>query len=145
MYFDARAAKLLQSGDHLVIDGCAGLRLVATQTGKTWTYRYKAQRQAVEVEAPAVYTVRKLLQDFKDGHLRQSRKPAEMRLGLGASPWDTSMFGGCLIPLVCKWRKLGSRANALQNSTRWVWLFPQGVAKGDIFAQAYLVLGAVSS
>ena len=41
MYFDARAAKLLQPGDHLVIDGCAGLRLVSTQTGKTWTYRYK--------------------------------------------------------------------------------------------------------
>lgn len=120
MYFDARAAKLLPPGEHMVIDGCPGLRLVATQTGKTWTYRYKdaanrmkqvrigqwpvmpahvaatdwqalrdqreagvdpaaqrkAQRQAVKVETPAVYTVRKLLQDFKDGHLRQSRKPA---------------------------------------------------------------------
>jgi len=41
MYFEARAAKLLQPCDHLVIDGCAGLRLVASQTGKTWTYRYK--------------------------------------------------------------------------------------------------------
>jgi hypothetical protein len=94
--------------------------LVATQTGKTWTYRYKdaanrmkqvrigqwpvmpahaaatawqalrdqreagvdpaaqrkAQRQCARVEAPAVYTVRKLVQDFKDGHLRQSRKLA---------------------------------------------------------------------
>jgi integrase len=120
MYFDARTAKLLQPGDHLVIEGCAGLRLVATQTGKTWTYRYKdaanrmkqvrigqwpvmpahtaatawqalrdqrdagvdpaaqrkARRQAVKVEAPTVYTVRKLVQDFKDGHLSQSRKYA---------------------------------------------------------------------
>ena len=41
MYFDARAAKLLPPGEHMVIDGCPGLRLVATQTGKTWTYRYK--------------------------------------------------------------------------------------------------------
>lgn len=92
---------------------------MATQTGKTWTYRYKdaanrmkqvrigqwpvmpahdaatawqalrdqrdvgvdpaaqrkAERQAAKVEAPVVYTVRKLVQDFKDGHLRQSRKP----------------------------------------------------------------------
>lgn len=120
MYFDARAAKLLQPGDHLVIDGCAGLRLVGTKSGKTWTYRYKdaanrmkqvrigqwpvmpahaaaaawqalrdqraagvdpvqerkAARQVVKVEAPAVYTVRKLVQDFRDGHLSQSRKPA---------------------------------------------------------------------
>jgi integrase len=42
MFFDARAAKLLKPGDHMVIDGCPGLRLVATATRKTWTYRYKA-------------------------------------------------------------------------------------------------------
>lgn len=41
MYFDARAAKLLQPGEHMVIDGCPGLRLVATATRKSWTYRYK--------------------------------------------------------------------------------------------------------
>lgn len=41
MFFDARAAKLLQPGQHLVIDGCPGLRLVATATRRTWTYRYK--------------------------------------------------------------------------------------------------------
>jgi integrase len=41
MYFDARAAKLLPPGEHMVVDGCPGLRLVAAQTGKTWTYRYK--------------------------------------------------------------------------------------------------------
>lgn len=41
MFFDARAAKLLKPGQHLVIDGCPGLRLVATATRRTWTYRYK--------------------------------------------------------------------------------------------------------
>lgn len=42
MQFDARAAKALQPGSHIVVDGCPGLRLLATQTGKTWTYRYKS-------------------------------------------------------------------------------------------------------
>lgn len=42
MFFDVRAAKLLKPGEHLVIDGCPGLRLVATATKRTWTYRYKA-------------------------------------------------------------------------------------------------------
>jgi len=118
MYFDARTAKLLPPGAHMVIDGCPGLRLVATQSLKTWTYRYKdnagrmkqvrigqwptmpvhaaatawqalrdqresgldpsaerkAARQAAKVDLPTVYTVRRLVQDFEDGHLRQSRK-----------------------------------------------------------------------
>lgn len=42
MFFDARAAKLLLPGEHLLVDGCDGLRLVATATRRTWTYRYKA-------------------------------------------------------------------------------------------------------
>lgn len=41
MFFDARAAKLLKPGEHLIIDGAPGLRLVATDTRRTWTYRYK--------------------------------------------------------------------------------------------------------
>lgn len=41
MYFDARAAKLLQPGEHLIVDGCPGLRLVAAPHWKSWTYRYK--------------------------------------------------------------------------------------------------------
>jgi len=41
MFFDARAAKLLQPGQHMVIDGCQGLRLVASATRKSWAYRYK--------------------------------------------------------------------------------------------------------
>ncbi|MDO9277672.1 MAG: integrase arm-type DNA-binding domain-containing protein [Polaromonas sp.] len=42
MYFDARAAKMLQPGQHIVVDGCPGLRLTATKTKKTWTYRFKS-------------------------------------------------------------------------------------------------------
>lgn len=42
MYFDVKAAKLLKAGEHLVIEGCPGLRLVVSATRKTWTYRYKA-------------------------------------------------------------------------------------------------------
>lgn len=43
MYFDARAAKLLKPGEHLVVDGCPGLRLSASATRRTWAYRYKDQ------------------------------------------------------------------------------------------------------
>ena len=42
MFFDARAAKLLKSGEHLAVDGCPGLRLLASATRRTWTYRYRA-------------------------------------------------------------------------------------------------------
>jgi integrase len=42
MQFSARAAKALPPGDHIVVEGCAGLRLEATQSSKTWTYRYKS-------------------------------------------------------------------------------------------------------
>jgi integrase len=40
--FDARAAKLLPVGDHIVVDGVPGLRLVSSTAGKSWIYRYKA-------------------------------------------------------------------------------------------------------
>lgn len=40
--FDARAAKLLRPGQHLVVGGCPGLRLEVTPSTKTWTYRYKS-------------------------------------------------------------------------------------------------------
>jgi integrase len=41
MQFDARAAKALQPGSCIVVQGCNGLRLVASASRKTWTYRYK--------------------------------------------------------------------------------------------------------
>lgn len=40
--FDARKAKALPAGDHLTVDGAPGLRLTATQTMRTWQYRYKS-------------------------------------------------------------------------------------------------------
>jgi integrase len=42
MHFDARAAKALQPGEHIMVDGCPGLRMEATATTRTWTYRYKS-------------------------------------------------------------------------------------------------------
>jgi len=42
MQFDARAAKLLEPGRHLTIDGYTGLRLEATATARTWIYRSKS-------------------------------------------------------------------------------------------------------
>lgn len=41
MYFDTRAAKLLKAGEHITVEGCQGLRLEASQTRKSWIYRYK--------------------------------------------------------------------------------------------------------
>ncbi|MGF6963009.1 integrase [Paraburkholderia sp. WC7.3g] len=40
--FDARRAKQLESGQHIAFDDFPGLRLQATQTRHTWTYRYKS-------------------------------------------------------------------------------------------------------
>lgn len=42
MQFDARAAKLLQAGEHMTIDGYPGLRLRASESRRSWTYRYKS-------------------------------------------------------------------------------------------------------
>lgn len=49
MFFDARAAKLLQPGEHLVVGGCPGLRLEVSATRKTWTYRYKLDGRMKQV------------------------------------------------------------------------------------------------
>lgn len=42
MQFDAKAAKLLEPGQHFTISECPGLRLQATATTRSWTYRYKS-------------------------------------------------------------------------------------------------------
>lgn len=42
MDFSARAAKALGPGEHLIVPDAPGLRLVATASKKTWTYRYKS-------------------------------------------------------------------------------------------------------
>lgn len=41
MFFDVRAAKQLKLGEHLVVKGCEGLRLVASASKMMWTYRCK--------------------------------------------------------------------------------------------------------
>jgi integrase len=42
MPFDARAAKLLQAGEHLILPEHPGLRLSSTATRRSWIYRYKS-------------------------------------------------------------------------------------------------------
>lgn len=42
MKFDARTAKSLLDGEHLSIEGCPGLRIIAKKTRRSWTYRYKS-------------------------------------------------------------------------------------------------------
>lgn len=40
--FDARAAKLLQPGQHLILTEAPGLRLLATASRRTWVYRFRS-------------------------------------------------------------------------------------------------------
>ena len=59
MQFDARAAKLLPAGEHMTIDGYPGLRLRASESRRSWTYRYKSpiddkMRQVLIGHWPAV-------------------------------------------------------------------------------------------
>lgn len=42
MLFDARAAKLLQPGQHFTISDCQGLRLEVSTKSRSWIYRYKS-------------------------------------------------------------------------------------------------------
>lgn len=42
MQFDARSAKLLKPGGHIVVEGCLGLRLEVTASAKSWIYRYRS-------------------------------------------------------------------------------------------------------
>ena len=39
--FNPRSAKLLRKGEHLLVEGCDGLRLVGNGNKKTWTRRFK--------------------------------------------------------------------------------------------------------
>lgn len=48
--FDARAAKQLQPGKHIVVDGFAGLRLVASTVGKAWIYRYQSDGKMKQIK-----------------------------------------------------------------------------------------------
>lgn len=48
--FDARTAKQLQPGGHIVVDDFPGLRLVATTSGKAWIYRYQSNGKMRQVK-----------------------------------------------------------------------------------------------
>ncbi|MDY0747327.1 integrase family protein [Paucibacter sp. R3-3] len=116
MRFDPNAAKLLKPGQHLLVEGCDGLRLEASASRKSWIYRYKsvagtmrqtklgqwpampmaaavsAWQALVDVRAAgqdpkavnrrkpttelAGYAVRRLVDDYLDGHIEHNRKPA---------------------------------------------------------------------
>ena len=58
MPFDARAAKQLAEGMHIIVDEYPGLRLVAGKHSRSWIYRYKAStglmRQTVLGRWPAM-------------------------------------------------------------------------------------------
>lgn len=63
MPFDARAAKLLQPGEHIILPEHPGLRLSATASRRTWIYRYKSpvdggMRQIKIGEWPALDYIR---------------------------------------------------------------------------------------
>lgn len=128
MTFDARKAKLLAPGEHIIIEQCLGLRLTASSAGRAWIYRFKspidgrmrqvklgqwptmslmvamsewerlrlvrerggdpaqekktvravikAQAEQLRVEKKsAVYTVRKLCDDYLDGYIARHRAP----------------------------------------------------------------------
>jgi integrase len=128
MTFDARKAKLLAPGEHIIIEHCLGLRLTASSAGRAWIYRFKspidgrmrqiklgqwpamslmvamsewerlrqvrerggdpaqekktvravvkAQAEQLRLEKKnAVYTVRRLCDDYLDGHIARNRNP----------------------------------------------------------------------
>jgi len=90
VYFDARAAKQLLPGKHIVVDGCPGLRLVASTEGKAWVYRYKSpvdgnMRQTKlgqwpAVSAPMAAAKWQDLKDLRDsGHDPSADKKAKIK------------------------------------------------------------------
>ena len=50
MRFDAKAAKLLPPGSHIVVDGFPGLRLVSSTVGKSWIYRYQSDLKTRQIK-----------------------------------------------------------------------------------------------
>jgi hypothetical protein len=84
MVFDARAAKLLKPGAHIKVDECPGLRLEATASRKTWTYRHKASETGLmkqikigswpEVGLPDAIVLWQALRDRRDSGEALSRQ-----------------------------------------------------------------------
>lgn len=94
MFFDARSAKSLKADEHIVVDGCPGLRLVASNNSKSWIYRYKSpvdnrMRQIKIGEWPAVAFpsavaewegLRKLRDAGRDSSLERKAKRQEQKV-----------------------------------------------------------------
>ena len=80
MFFDPRKAKLLEPGNHMLIEGCKDFRLEARDSCKRWVYRWKNEagkiKQVVLGLSPAV--------PFARGCGR--REEAARRQGDGARP-----------------------------------------------------------
>lgn len=100
MHFDARAAKQLPPGAHIVVDGCSGLRLVSSTEGKAWVYRYKSptvgtmrqikigQWPAMPISAAAAKWQE--LKDFRDAGQDPSEQKREKRQTEKASIYTVS-------------------------------------------------------
>ena len=96
MQFDARAAKLLKAGGHLTFEGCPGLRLEASDSRRTWTYRYKSpisggMKQVRIGHWPAVSPARaeaewEQLREQRDGGRCPASERREERARAAAAP-----------------------------------------------------------
>lgn len=123
MQFDARAAKLMQPGEHFTISDCPGLRLEATATTRAWVYRFKSpldgkMRQIKIGNWPEVSPARAQVEweDLRDARAagrdpamdkRKSRqrerdavnaaKEADQRTGSVRAAWDAYFTGHVVV------------------------------------------------
>ncbi|MCY1240133.1 hypothetical protein D9M72_529660 [compost metagenome] len=92
MQFDARAAKLLKPGEHIMVDGCPGLCLVASATKRTWIYRFKLplngrMRQKAIGQWPALSLVAAAVEwEAISSHCAAGGDPAIERCQAAAAP-----------------------------------------------------------
>jgi integrase len=101
MEFSARAAKALAPGEHLIVPDAPGLRLVATATKRTWTYRYKspvngAMRQVrlghwPEVGLPAALGKWDALKKARDAGADPAAEKKAKRAGAAAKAADEAL------------------------------------------------------
>jgi integrase len=113
MLFDARAAKQLLPGSHIVVHGCPGLRLEASTAGKSWTYRYKSteggrMRQIKlgkwpAMPAAAAATRWQELRDLRDSGIDPVAQKKAQRLAAGAKVYTVTKmvddyYSGHLLP-----------------------------------------------
>ncbi|MDN4057160.1 integrase family protein [Massilia sp. YIM B02769] len=85
MQFDAKAAKLLEPGQHFTISDCPGLRLEASASTRSWVYRFKSpiddrMRQVKIGTWPKMSLVAAMVEWEKLREIRSAgRDPAEER------------------------------------------------------------------